>query len=184
MNNMAGNEAQNQSLETELAPFTPGSAEAYVPMSYDTPVVTQAAQLKYAVEMREISKCPAEPNYTTLGMAYRFAFADVNDQRNFLPIAKLQPERTVSGRKPVGECCEGWSLSMFTTLDKLQARAKKGLKISPQFLKRVGDCYTQVKLTTSCGVHTDPGENGHFEFFERSTFVGESAVVAHGKMTL
>jgi hypothetical protein len=117
-------------------------------------------------------------------MAYRFAFSDASNESNFLPVAKLQPSRTLPDGRPVVECCEGWSLSMYTTLDKLQSKAKKTLKTSPQFLKRVGDCYMQIKLTAACGVHTDPNNSGHFDFFERATFDCSKAIVNHGKMTL
>lgn len=142
------------------------------------------AAFKYATEIREIAKCPVQPNDASIGMAYRFAQADLSDETNYLPTALLQPDRSMPGRKPIAECCVGWSLSMFTTLDALQERARKTLKNSPKFLKRVGDHYTQVKLTSACGVHTGPNNDGHFEFFERSTFDGKKAVVSHGKMKL
>lgn len=140
------------------------------------------APYKYATEIRDIAQCPVQPNDASIGMAYRFALSDLSDEKNYLPTALLQPDRSMPGRKPIAECCVGWSLSMFTTLDALQERARKTLKNSPKFLKRVGDHYTQVRLTSACGVHTGPNNDGHFEFFERSTFDGKKAVVSHGKM--
>ena len=146
--------------------------------------VALIAPLKYAREIKEIAQCPCYPNYTDIGIGYRFALADVTDTKNFLPLALLDPDRTMPGRKPITTCCEGWSLSMFTTLDALQARAAKAAKRNPKFLKRVGDHYTQVKLTDLCGVQTEPNNSGHFEFFERATFDGHKAVISHGKMAL
>lgn len=152
------------------------------------PVAQQAvaplAPFKYALEIKEIAQCPCHPNYTDIGVAYRFAHADVADARNFLPMALIDPDRTLPGRKPIATCCEGWSLSMFTTLDALQARAAKAANRNPKFLERVGDHYTQVKLTDLCGVQTEPTNSGHFEFFERTNFDGHKVVISHGKMAL
>lgn len=151
-------------------------------------VAVQPAQVvvpfKYAVQIKEIAKCPVHPNFTDVGMAYRFAQANVNDDSNYLPIALLQPDRSLPGRKPITECCTGWSLSMFTTLDALQNRVRKTGDFAPKFLKRVGDHFIQLKLTPACGVHTDVNNEGHFDFFERETFDGKKAVVSHGKMKL
>ena len=141
-----------------------------------------AVPLKYAYEIKHLSGCPEQPTYANVGIAYRFAQATVEHQDNFLPIARLQPLRVAPGGKPVVDCCEAWSLSMFTTLSALQAKAKKVCKTSPKFLKRVGEFYTQVKLTPQCGVHTQPNSSGHFEFFERATFDGVKAVIHHEKL--
>lgn len=175
MNDLSPGEAQNPSQM--IQPSVQPTAQ---------PVAQPAAlaAFKYANEIREIAKCPVHPHDASIGMAYRFALADLADEKNYLPTALLQPDRSMPGRKPIAECCVGWSLSMFTTLDALQERARKTIKNSPKFLKRVGDHYTQVKLTATCGVHTGPNNEGHFEFFERSTFDGKKAVVSHGKMKL
>lgn len=143
-----------------------------------------AVPFKYAVQIRDIAKCPVQPNFTNIGMAYRFAKANVDDDANYLPIALLEPDRSLPGRKPVTECCAGWSLSMFTTLDALENRVRKTGDFAPKFMKRVGDHFIQLKLTPACGVHTDVNNEGHFEFFERETFEGKKAVVSHGKMKL
>jgi hypothetical protein len=144
----------------------------------------QAAQLKYATEIRNIAKCPMHLNFSQIEVAYRFALADVESVKNFLPVARLQPERTLPGNKPIKDCCAGWSLSMYTTLEALQSKARKTIKTAPKFLKRVGDHYSQVKLTESCGLHTGPNSEGHFEFFERTTFDGRQALVSHGPLGL
>ncbi len=149
----------------------------------ETPAVP-AVQLKYAAEIKDIAKCPLRPNFAQIQSAYRFALADVESIKNYLPIALLQPERTLPGSKPVKDCCAGWSLSMFTSLEALQSKARKTIKTSPKFLKRVGDHYAQVKLTDACGVHTGPNSEGHFDFFERSTFDGRQAVLSHGPLGL
>lgn len=186
MNDLANGAPQNpHSIAQSVA--QPAIAAAAAPAPAPAPAPAQGIQLaplKYALEIKEIAKCPSQPHFSSIGMAYRFAHSDVENEKNFLPIARVQPDRSLPGGKPVGECCEGWSLSMFTTLDALQDKAKKAIKSSPQFLKRVGECYTQLKITSSCGVHTDPSSSGHFEFFERATFDCRKAVINHGKMKL
>lgn len=163
---------------------TPNSPQTIEPGGQPPAQPAPLAAFKYATEIREIAKCPIQPHNAAIGMAYRFAQADLSDEKNYLPAALLQPDRSMPGRKPITECCVGWSLSMFTTLDALQERARKTIKNSPKFLKRVGDHYTQLTLTSTCGVHTGPNNEGHFEFFERITFDGKKAVVSHGKMKL
>lgn len=161
----------------------PLGAQPAAPQSAQ-PLVAPLAPLKYAREIKDIAQCPCQPNHTDIGIAYRFAHAEVGDSKNFLPLALLDPDRTMPGRKPISTCCEGWSLSMFTTLDALQARAAKAASRNPKFLKRVGEHYTQVKLTVLCGVQTEPTDSGHFEFFERTIFDGFKSVISHGKMAL
>ncbi|MFA6068111.1 MAG: hypothetical protein WC810_06000 [Janthinobacterium sp.] len=137
---------------------------------------------KYSTKMATITKCPPKSNLTEIDVGYRFAFSNVADVRNFLPVAKISPHRTLPNGKKIVDCCSGWSLSMYTTLDKLQSRVLKTADNAPQFMKRVGDSFIKVKLTKACGEHTKPDGTGHFEFFERSTFDGNSAVVEHGKI--
>jgi hypothetical protein len=143
-----------------------------------------AVPFKYGAQIRTIAKCPVHPHFTDLGMGYRFAKADIDHADNYLPIAKIDPDRTLHGQKPVTECCTGWALSMYTTVDALVARVHKAGVYAPKLLKRVGDHFIQVKLTPACGVHTGINDEGHFDFFERETFNGKNAVVAHGKMKL
>lgn len=168
----------------DSAPSSQATQLATAPTAGPQPAV----QLKYAVQIKDITKCPSKKLKVEIGIAYRFAFDNLADPRNFLPIALIQPERMVpvppGVKKPVKECCEAWSLSMYTTLDALQDRARKALETSPLFLKRVGSCFTQIKITPGCGAHTEPNHQDHFEFFERESFDGMKAVIHHGKMAL
>jgi hypothetical protein len=150
----------------------------------DTVQALQLTPYKYAEDLSRIADCPEKPNFKQIAVAFRFAHADLNSSANFLPTALLQPDRTVHGHKPIRDCCVGWSLSMFTSLEALEDRARKTIKTAPNFLKRVGDHYSQLKLSAVCGVHTAPSSNGHFEFFERTSFDGKSAVISRGKLSL
>lgn len=147
-----------------------------------TPLVPSA--FKYATEMKDIEGCPLKETKTDIEVAYRFAFLAVKDTQNFLPIALLNPQRSMPGGKHIAKCCEAWSLSMFTTLEALQNKLKKVSETSPFFTKRVGEYFTQIKLTPSCGVHTVPNSSGHFEFFEKASFDGRMAVISHGKIAI
>lgn len=175
----------NQNISAvPLAPSVAEGVSQYAPDAQSAAQPAQSVPFKYRAQIREIVRCPDEPHFTSVGVGYRFAHADVGHDGNYLPIALIQPDRKLHGQKPVGECCTGWSLSMYTTLDALQNRVRKAGAYAPKFLKRVGDHFIQIKLTPACGVHTDINDEGHFDFFERETFNGKNAVVAHGKMKL
>lgn len=135
---------------------------------------------KYMQQISVIKNCPPQALNATIDTGYRFAFDDIADRRNFLPVALIDPSRMLPG-KPVTACCEAFSLSMFTTLTLLEERVRSAKKNAPNLMKRLGTHYTALLLTPACGNHTAPSKDGHFEFFERQNFNGPAAVLAHAR---
>jgi hypothetical protein len=143
------------------------------------PGAGEQAKLKYAHEIKQVCDCPPASSQSVDCYAYRFAFDKLD--KSFTPVALFNPQMTVSGR-PVAHCCEGYSLSMFDTLEQLRKRARAGLDRAPNFLKRIGDHFVRIKLTALDGIRTPSSSNGHFEFFEAATFDGPSRSLAHARL--
>lgn len=139
----------------------------------------QSLRLKYALELQQVCDCPPASSQNPDCNAYRFAFDRL--EKSFTPIALLNPQRTVCGR-PVVQCCEGYSLSMFETLEQLRKMAQAGLNRAPNFLKRIGDHFVHLKLTEVDGVRTLPNSKGHFEFFEATAFDGPTRSLTHQRL--
>jgi hypothetical protein len=114
---------------------------------------------------------------------FRLVKSNLDDESNFLPQAILVPNRHVHGRS-IAASATGFALSMFESLDLLKTRTRSILKNSPQFLKRVGNHYAQLDLTSEDGASTATNGTGHFDFFEDVTFVPKSAVVSHSELEL
>jgi hypothetical protein len=137
------------------------------------------AALKYAKNLKTISACPPVAAEQLDVTAFRFSFADKADQRNFQPVAIMQPSRLVCGH-PIADCCSGYALSSYTSLTELQSRAKAGLRTSPLFLKRVGDHFAKFQISSNDGLCTQPGGSGHFDCHEFANFDGHAATTDHG----
>lgn len=142
-------------------------------------------QFKYSADVFEIEHCPSKKIKNEIELAFRFAFSDLADNRNILPVAKTAPHRILKNGAPASTCCEAYGLSMYPTLELLKQAAVTILKTSPKFLsKRVGDHYIVLKLKPESGKHTEPNQTGHFTFFEDSSFKFPEAVSIHGKLDL
>lgn len=152
------------------------------------PPPPQVQPFKYALRVKGLTRCPPPKLGNSISVSYRFAFANLHDPRNFLPTSLINPQRKipVAGKPdaPITDCCEAWALSMFTSLDDLKSKLKVAKSAAPMLMKRLGDHYVELALTPACGNHTSPNKFGHFDFFERASFVGLSAVVKHGKLAL
>jgi hypothetical protein len=138
------------------------------------------ASLKYFAQIQKISGCPPHACQGTTCKAYRFAGSKL-DSNSFLPIALITPQRNLRGR-PVNQCCTGYSLSFFQTLDQLRERAKEGIKNSPNFLKRIGDHFVCMKIAVTDGISTAVSKDGHFDFFEFVSFDAEKSVEEHRRL--
>ena len=143
-------------------------------------------QFKYSEEIKTIADCLPENLSNTLDCGFRFSFSDINNPNNYLPVALINPTRVLSNDsgQPITSCCIAYGLSMYTTKDALEAKAKIAIKSTPKFLKRVGNFYAKLSFTDKCGKHTNPNTDGHFTFFENSSFVGKNAVISHGALCL
>ncbi|WP_439889748.1 hypothetical protein ACS7SF_10600 [Ralstonia sp. 25C] len=139
--------------------------------------------LRYAQEITSIACCPPTEVLSEDFEGFRFAFSDLAHTSNYLPIARIQPERIISGR-PVAQCCTAFSLSAFDSLENLVRKAKKILVNNPKFLRLVGDHYVKIGVSGSEGVRTSPNATGHFDFFEATSYAGQKSVVRHDRLPL
>ena len=138
-------------------------------------------QLRYHNEIQLIATCPPPSAKSPLGYGYRFAFEDLSDSRNHLPVAKISPSRFIN--EPPKVCCSALALSMYSTLPNLQKRAEAGVKNSPNFLKRVGNRFVQLNLS-GAGRQTDVSNSGHFDFHEYTHFNFSACVMSAGVIPL
>jgi len=140
-------------------------------------------QLKYAVQLKKITDCPGSAAVSKKCSGFRYCFPKLNDPKNFLPRAHLNPSGRYRGRL-VKECCEGYALSMYTSHGALVAKARLALKHSPKFLKYLGDHFVELAISASDGICTPPANGGHFSFFEAVGFDPLKAVKAHAVLAL
>lgn len=143
---------------------------------------TQPPQLKYSAEIKSISGCPPTSCTGAARVGFRFAPAKLSHEA-FLPVALIKPQRILKGR-PITQCCTGYSLSLYQSLDQLKKRAEAGIKTSPLFLKRIGDHFVRMTVGPQDGVSSVAAADGHFDFFEYVAFKGLDSVEEHGALML
>lgn len=145
---------------------------------------THTWQYKYLSELNKIKGCPPRTLQNQLTKGYRFAFSDLDNPNNFLPPAILKPSRILPNQVAITDCCTGFSLSMFDSLDTLQKRVRAARKSNPLILKRLGTHYIELEFDATGGRHTLPNATGHFDFFETTTFSCKAAVKSHAPIQL
>jgi len=138
---------------------------------------------RYAAQIKDIEHCPPSQASKLSVIGYRFAFEEFNHKHNFLPLALIQPERIHVGQ-PMTQCCTGYSLSVYESLEALKRKAQKVLKNSPQFLSKVGDHFFEMKISGADGICTAPSSTGHFDFFEDKDFSCQNAITKHQRLVL
>lgn len=139
--------------------------------------------LRYAKEIQAIATCPPLTASPADTVGFRFAFPNLNDKNNFLPVALIKPERIHAGQ-PITQCCSGYALSMYTSAESLLQKVHAAKKTAPNLLKRLGNHFVELKITASDGLCGTPNGTGHFDFFERVNFVGPAAVLNHRSIDL
>ncbi len=136
---------------------------------------------KYSIEVQNIPNCPASGMQNIQAapiVAYRFCSSDLNELNNRLPAARLTPSRELKGT-PITTICSAFALSMYDSLGNLTNKARSALKSNPQYLKRIGDHYIEVRITQADGKCTIPNTSGHFDFFEYQGFNIITAIISH-----
>lgn len=116
-------------------------------------------KLKYASELGRYQNCPpdsATPKKTTV---FRFVHADLDDERNFLPVAKLWPARRLKNH----QLCKSLALSVFTSEE---AAVRFFQAASPRIQKTVGTHLAQGDIGQEDGRMTPPERNGHMSLYE------------------
>lgn len=123
--------------------------------------------MKYAEEMTEIQRCPPEQATPLAATAYRFAHEDVNDDRNYLPVAKIPATAKRYSRETNDSVkCRMLALSCFSTLEQAKEKWQRIAATSQRFTRNVGFWIGKVDLKDEDGRATQPNYEGHFDFFE------------------
>jgi len=183
---MTQNLNANAAPASSAAPMAQGpDATPLAAMANPVPVSSpsKVLQIRYAEQIKSIAGCPPPDVQALDTVGYRFAFDDVANEHNFLPVAVIQPERSHAGQS-ISQCCTGYSLSIFDSVENLAKRARKVLKTSPKFLERVGDHFIAMKIAAGDGFCTAPNGSGHFDFFEAASFSGPGSVIDHEGLPL
>lgn len=136
-------------------------------------------ELRYHAHISKFAGCPpGKPAVQEIG--YRFCFSNLDDPRNFQPNAMLDLARA-DGRAPPS-CCSSYALSMFVDLQSLIAKGQKIQKTVKKFFEKKGNHFAKLDLCADHGRCTEANSDGHFDFFEYTTFTAKAAVVEHAKL--
>lgn len=125
---------------------------------------SQALAMKYVDELGRYPDCP--PGSVTpcaKRNAYRFIHESDRDPRNFLPVAKLSPNREF---EDAAICCMSLSLSLFSSKEQDVAFYQKLKKRNKNIGKTLGTHIALVKLAEVDGMVTPDRDDSHFSLFE------------------
>ena len=127
-----------------------------------------AENFKYSSELDEIFKISnfkCASNYKEYNnLAYRWAFEDIKDKRNFLPRATFTD---IPNHEQIKNSCGGWSLSLFVTKPQAREALMKQIKKRPNIYKKLGTHIAEGNIDNKDGLFGDHNqETGHFEFME------------------
>jgi hypothetical protein len=119
-------------------------------------------KLKYADSLAKLQDCPPVDAKPTSATSFRFVHHPIGDPRNFVPPAKLNPQRRFHGYKQ----CTSNALSLFTTKEKAVAAFKKLLEFNRKVYLQLGTHLAQGTVAETDGLATPPGDDGHFDLYE------------------
>ena len=122
-------------------------------------------EFKYSEEMLQLPSCPPRSAEAIDGKVFRFFHADMADDKNYLPPAKLQPTRKWKSDE---EKCEGFGLSMFFSQEKAEAYFSELRLAVPKIDKRIGTHIAAAQIVVDDGIATSEDGKGHFSLFESS----------------
>lgn len=122
-------------------------------------------QLKYAAELARFPKCPPDSAVCCERTAFRFVHSDINDHRNFLPVAKITPQRRL---RPEMRCA-AHGLSFWATKDQALAAHRSFREQFPNFEATAGSHLASGILREADGRACPVRHDGHFTFFEFAT---------------
>jgi len=117
---------------------------------------------KYEDEMSLLQHCPPSNVIPCDMMAHRFVHEDIADGRNFMCVAKLNPNRKL---KPESRC-SALGLSMFTTQGKAVKRYRELKDLHPNIGETLGNRLASGTVRPEDGRMTPPGGDGHFDLWE------------------
>ncbi|QRY31809.1 hypothetical protein JVX96_00295 [Variovorax sp. PDNC026] len=139
-------------------------------------------KLKYEEKIAAFQPCPSKtmPIEAEL-IAYRFSQNPIESAENFLPVAVKDLSR-ITGRTR-GYCCSAYGLSMFTAIEKLEAKYQALREFNPFIHESLGSFWVSVKIDPLSGSITPPDKFGHFNLHEAAEFNGPNAITGAGVIT-
>ncbi len=118
--------------------------------------------LKYGRELRRYNSCPPPKAVARAQTAFRFVFDRIDDERNFLPAARRDPQRTFKR----DALCISMSLSLFDTRDQAANHYAALKQRHRNVHKTIGTHLAKGNIKATDGVATPSQPSGHFSFFE------------------
>ena len=144
---------------------------------------TSWTKLKYYGFLKDIADFPPKYLMAKEVIGYRIVKSDISDRINFTPTAFIKRPHNKGGVEASLKSTD-YALSMFESLEQLEAKARAIVKTVPMFLKRRGDHFAELQLKAQDGACTKANRTGHFDFYEDSSFNGTDAVSRHERMVL
>lgn len=92
--------------------------------------------------------------------AYRWSFQNINDPKNFIPMAK--DPQNISLRKR----CDGWALSFHETEEASIELWQKLNDMKPNYYKKIGTHIAKGQISKSDGKCSDADSHLHFNLIE------------------
>jgi len=124
-------------------------------------------ELKYQDDISEIKGCPPEacspPAEGTVG--FRFTGSSSPDAEDFVPVAKMQPQRTFQGAESK---CTSYALSFFATKSQALNKRIKLVQQNAKLAQRYR-CIASCDLTPEDGLIGPINAEGHFSLHESVT---------------
>ena len=114
---------------------------------------------KYQSQIDQFNNCDLSSFSGQDRQAFRWVFADIQDQRNFLP-------RFLLNDTAVRDKCIGWALSFFETQEKAKNRLLRLTRNKENLFKKLGTHIATGQLATVDGISDACDELGHFSHFE------------------
>jgi len=121
-------------------------------------------KLKYSEELEGLYEiCPPE-NYQSKNItAFRWVYDDINDDENFKPLAKRNPQRLLSLEDKMK--CKSYSLSMFNSKDTAVKRFEFFKRKLKKKANKLGTNIAEGNILEEHGVNSEIEGNGHFSHF-------------------
>ena len=116
-------------------------------------------RFKYQVYLSELPNCPPSDYERKNIQAFRFVFADLSLENNFLPVLLQNPKRSFSDDEAT---CQAYGLSLFDTLENARKRYFTLKKSFRKIDKVIGTHIAEGSIEEDDGVVSKINSYGHF----------------------
>lgn len=137
-------------------------------------------ELRYHHHISQIADCPCALSGEYEKDGFHLVQADLQSPANFRPKG-LKDAAGYAVTAPEKRCV-WWALSMFESPDHIRRRFNKAMRSNPKLGKLIGEYYVRFRLNHTLGRVSATASNGHFEFFEYTSFDAKSQALDHQKL--